>query len=415
MKILYYDCFAGISGDMNLAAMIDLGVAPEFLLAELDKLGLGKEFELSVSTDARNGIHGTRVDVHLAAGAHTHDHSHSTRDHSQQTHDHGHQRNFADIRDIIMASSLDDNVKETSLRIFLKVAEAEAKVHGKPVEDVHFHEVGATDSIVDIVGAAICYHHLGVDAVWASPVALGSGTVRCAHGVIPVPAPATVEILEGIPTKRGRADHETTTPTSAAILAALVDCFTVTPAMTVTKTGYGIGHCKTGLPNLTRVHLANVAASDTSGKSQQTLPKSVHAQLLECNIDDMTGEQLGDVMALLMDSGAMDVHFTPIMMKKNRPATQISLLCYAADTERFMNLLFRNTTTLGVKNFPLEKTSLERRFRQVQTQYGPVSVKEALLDGEVLHFKPEYQECQAIARKADVPLAKVYTAVATQG
>ncbi|MEZ7196592.1 nickel pincer cofactor biosynthesis protein LarC [Pseudodesulfovibrio karagichevae] len=427
MKILYYDCFAGISGDMNLAAMIDLGVEPEFLRAELDKLGLGDEFRLDVTRDARNGIHGTRVDVRLAAEAgeehgHAHDHVHGhdhasdhahhhdgheghVHAHGDEAHVHGPHRSFADIREIIMHSGLADAVKETSLGIFRRVAEAEARVHGRPVDEVRFHEVGATDSIVDIVGAAICYHWLGVDAVWASPVELGSGFVRCAHGVIPVPAPATVEILHGIPTVSGGTDMESTTPTGAAIVAELADEFTSTPSMTVTRTGYGVGHRKSPLrPNLLRVHLAEVARS--------SLAKVSRARLLQCNIDDMTGEMLGHTMDLLLEQGAMDVHFTPTIMKKNRPATMLSLLCAEADEGRFKELLFRHTATLGVKSFALEKTELERRFDTLETPLGPVTMKRALLDGEILRSKPEYEECREMARRNGLPLAEVYALIA---
>ncbi|KHK01713.1 hypothetical protein NY78_2801 [Desulfovibrio sp. TomC] len=312
MKILFYDCFAGISGDMNLAAMIGLGVDPESLRTELSKLGLDHEFALRVATDARHGIVGTRVDVvltHEAAGhdhghaaamhEHTHDHHHGDHVHThehghehehgqahehehgqahQYEHGHGHEhgqahrghrhahgpnRNLANIEAIIQGSALDDAIKATSLRIFRKVAAAEARVHGKTVDEVHFHEVGATDSIVDIVGAAICFHQLGVDAVWASPVELGGGFVHCAHGCIPVPAPATMEILHGIPTTRGAVKQETATPTGAAILATLVDTFTLTPTMVTEKTAYGIGHRDMDIPNILRVHLAEV---DRPGK-----------------------------------------------------------------------------------------------------------------------------------------------------
>jgi hypothetical protein len=437
MKILYYDCFAGISGDMNLAAMIDLGVEPEYLRSELDKLGLGDEFRLDITPDARNGIQGTRVDVRLAADAHDHEHGHHHAHHAahDHEHDHGHphdhahnhadhaahahvhgdeggpnhahgpHRNFADIREILLNSGLADEIKATSLGIFRRVAKAEARVHGKPVDEVHFHEVGATDSIVDIVGAAICYHRLGVDAVWVSPVELGSGFVRCAHGVIPVPAPATVEILHGIPTVSGGTDMESTTPTGAAIVAELADEFTSTPSMTVTKTGYGVGHRESAVrPNLLRVHLAEVARSSVSRTSR--------ARLLQCNIDDMTGEMLGHAMDLLMDQGAMDVHFTPIFMKKSRPATMLSLLCAEEDEARFKDLLFRNTTTLGVKSLALEKTELERRFDTLETPLGPVTMKRALLDGEVLRFKPEYEECREMARRNGIPLAEVYALIA---
>lgn len=426
MNILYYDCFAGISGDMNLAALIDLGVEPDYLRNELSTLGLDDEFELVVSRDARNGIQGTRVDVRLHVQPHGHHHNHDHEHahihgapHGHEAHKHhrdvegaaarphGHHRNFADIRDIIQSSSLAEEVKETSLCIFRQVAEAEARVHGKPVDEVHFHEVGATDSIVDIVGAAICRHRLGVDAVWASPVELGSGFVRCAHGIMPVPSPATVEILRGIPATRGGTDHEATTPTGAAILAALVDEFTATPAMAIAKTGYGVGHREAILPNVLRVHLAEV--------EQPRRPGAVQARLLQCNIDDMTGEFLGGLMDLLMENGAMDVHFTPIIMKKNRPAIQISLLCSEAEEERFKLLLFRHTTTLGVKSFPLEKTVLERRLVKLETPLGPVTVKQALLEGVVLHVKPEFEECREIARRHDLPLAEVYALIGRLG
>ncbi len=271
MNILYYDCFAGISGDMNLAAMMNLGVELDYVQAELSKLGIDDEFELRVTSDSRCGICGTRVDVILKKHQqHSHHHeSHGHEHHHEHTHGHEHAhhhhgcghahgdyRNLRDIESIIMASTLSDAVKETSMKIFRKVAQAESHVHGKPADEVHFHEVGATDSIVDIVGAAICYHRLSVDAVWASPVELGGGFSHCVHGLIPVPAPATVEILHGIPTTRGRTQHEMTTPTGAAILASLVDTFTDTPAMTTQRTGYGIGHRETEIPNVLRVHLA---------------------------------------------------------------------------------------------------------------------------------------------------------------
>lgn len=394
MKILYYDCFAGISGDMNLAALIDLGADPERLRAELGRLGLGHEFELEVSTDARGGIRGTRVDVRL----HHHD---------GEGHPHAH-RNLEDISRIIRRSGLDDAVKETSLRIFRIVAEAEARVHGKPVDEVHFHEVGATDSIVDIVGAAICLHALGVDAVWSSPVELGGGVVRCAHGLMPVPAPATAEILTGVPTTRGAADHEATTPTGAAILAALAGRFTAAPELTVLRTGYGIGHRETDLPNLLRVHLAE-AGQDADGIT------TARARLLQCNIDDMTAEALGEAMDLLMERGAMDVHFTPIVMKKNRPATSLSLLCAEADEKRFRDLLFRHTSTLGIRSFALERAELERRFERIETPLGPVTMKHAVLDDEILRSKPEFEDCRALARKHGIPLAEVYALIAKGG
>lgn len=283
MKILYYDCFAGISGDMNLAALIDLGVSPDYLKAELAKLAIDDEFALQCQPEKCNGIQGMQVHVHLNGQqqghehthGHGHEHGHTHADAPAHMHDHSAaqgshlpHRNLADIAAIIMQSALADPVKQTSLNIFRRIAEAEAKVHGKALEDVHFHEVGATDSIVDIVGAAICFHALDVDAVWSSPLELGGGFVRCAHGMMPVPAPATVEILHGIPTTRGGVEHEATTPTGAAIIAALAHAFKAAPAMTTLSTGYGIGHRQTERPNMLRVHLAEVDEAAGAGAAR---------------------------------------------------------------------------------------------------------------------------------------------------
>jgi pyridinium-3,5-bisthiocarboxylic acid mononucleotide nickel chelatase len=300
MNTLYYDCFSGISGDMNLGAMIDLGVDKDYLIQELSKLKLHEEFELKITRDSRKGISGTKVDVvlkhehdhdeehnreesqchphgdndHCQAEEHPHDHNHGEgHHHNMEGHQHEHEhlhkhshkenhhhehRNFKDIESLINSSELSDEVKRLSLNIFMRVAIAEAKVHGKAIEEVHFHEVGATDSIVDIVGAAICAEYLKVDRVMCSSVELGSGFVRCAHGLIPVPAPATVEILRGIPVKAGVVPKETTTPTGAAILAELVDEFTDKKNFIIDKIGYGIGNRDTEIPNVLRVFLADV-------------------------------------------------------------------------------------------------------------------------------------------------------------
>jgi len=270
---------------MNLAALIDLGVSPDYLKAELAKLAIDDEFAFQCQPEKCNGIQGMQVHVclngqqlgHAHRHEHTHGHEHEhghthagapahVHDHSLAQGSHLPHRNLADITAIITQSTLTDPVKQTSLSIFRRIAEAEAKVHGKALEDVHFHEVGATDSIVDIVGAAICFHALDVDAVWSSPLELGGGFVRCAHGMMPVPAPATVEILHGIPTSRGGVEHEATTPTGAAIIAALADAFTAAPAMTTLSTGYGIGHRRTERPNMLRVHLAEADEAAVAGQ-----------------------------------------------------------------------------------------------------------------------------------------------------
>lgn len=423
MNILYYDCFAGVSGDMNLAAMIDLGVDPDRLRAELSKLGLDHEFELRVSRDARHGIHGTRVDVVLAEdAAHRraapgrdgaehgpyhggHAHGGAGHDHAGLAeHPHGPHRNLADIEAIIRGSGLDAAIQDLSLAMFRRLAEAEARVHGTTMDQVHFHEVGATDALVDIVGAAICRHLLDVDAVWASPVELGGGFARCAHGLIPVPAPATVEILRGAPTTRGAVRQETTTPTGATILATLVDEFTATPALIVDKTAHGIGHRDGDIPNVLRVHLARVEGARRAWTRQD-------ARLLQCNIDDMTAEMLGAVMDTLMEAGAMDVHFTPILMKKNRPATGLSLLCAASDEDRFTDLIFRHTTTLGVKRIPVDKAVLDIAFERRNTPLGPVTFKHARRGGLVVRSKPELEDCRALATRHDLPLVEVYARI----
>ncbi|WP_321405185.1 nickel pincer cofactor biosynthesis protein LarC [Maridesulfovibrio sp.] len=400
MNILYYDCFSGISGDMNLAAMIDLGVDPEFLQAELSKLRLDDEFSLKISQDSRKGIFGTRVDVELSHHHH-HDHDHHGHTHGHHHHEH---RNLRDIEKIINNSNLSDQVKSTSLAIFKRVAEAEAKIHGRTVYEVHFHEVGATDSIVDIVGAAICFHQLEIDQVWCSSIELGGGFINCAHGMMPVPAPATSEILAGLPSTQGAVQKETTTPTGAAILAELVDNFSDSPHMVVQKTSYGIGHRDNEIPNVLRVQLAEIS------QQADALP-TVPARLLQCNIDDMTGEMLGAALEQLMEDGAMDVHFTAIVMKKNRPATTLSLLCSAEDEDKFKRLIFKHTTTLGIKSTDLEKTVLDISFDKLETPLGTVTMKNAILDGKVIRSKPELEDCRALAKKHGISLNEVYLQV----
>lgn len=264
MKVLYYDCFCGISGDMNLSALLDLGVDEAHVRRELSKLNLDTEYELLVKKDMKKGISGTRVDVVLKQAHHHHHESQSN-----MVHDHGHHhdhRNLKDIENIIIKSSLSDQVKTVSLAIFMKVAEAEAKVHGKPLYEVHFHEVGAIDSIIDIVGAAVCLEYLKVDKIMASSVQLGGGFVKCAHGIIPIPAPATIEILKNIPVKSGIVPFETTTPTGAAILAANVGIFTDHMDFSIEKIGYGIGHRELEIPNLLRIYLGYEDRLDQSEK-----------------------------------------------------------------------------------------------------------------------------------------------------
>ena len=443
MKILYYDCFAGISGDMNLGAMIDLGVDAAYLAGELQKLKL-EGYEIRVSEQQRKGITGTRAEVLLTGDAHEHhrDHHH---DHEHHGHPHGHHhrrrlsvferlkrriipeyyraleqehqddshrhqhRNLYDIEKIICQSELSDKVKRMSMGIFRLVAQAEAKIHGKPVGEVHFHEVGAVDSIVDIVGAAICIEYLSPDRIISSPVEMGGGFVDCAHGRFPVPAPATLEIMKGRPVKSGAVPFETATPTGVAILAALAGEFTEKPAFTIIKTGYGIGHRDTEIPNVLRVCLGEALLQD--GHDDGELP-TADAVVMECNIDDMNPERYAYVMERLFEAGADDVYLQNIIMKKSRPAVTLSVLCTPDRRDALRHVLFTETSTLGVRYHHVKKEMLERRAGTVETPYGQVRIKEAWYQGQKIRTKPEYDDCAALARKQGISIEKVYREIA---
>lgn len=390
MKILYYDCFSGISGDMNLGAMLDLGVKEAYLRNELEKLHIHNEYELEVKRDERKGITGTRVNIKLLNQDINH---HSYGD---LHHHHHHDRNFSAIEDLIKKSDLSPTVKELSLKIFMEMAKAEAKIHGKAIHEVHFHEVGATDSIIDIVGAAICFDALNVDKVIFSHLAVGGGFVHCAHGKFPVPAPATTEILMGIPIITGGVEKELTTPTGAAIAKVLADEFTSEKHFSITKIGYGIGHRDNAIPNVLRVFLAEVEDKD------QEL-----AKMIECNIDDMNPEAYEYVMEKLFKKGAMDVYMAPIIMKKNRPSIKFSVLCSQGLAEAMTTIILKETTTLGVRSYDVEKTMLDRKMITVNTVYGDVPIKLGIYKDEVIKFKPEYEECKKIAVDHDIPLQQV--------
>ena len=343
MKILYYDCFSGISGDMNLGALLDLGIEKEYLIEELSKLNLDG-YEIKVSRGIRKGIEGTKVDVNLHQHHHEHLHNDVEEGHSighiGDNHNHHEHRNLKDIEGIIEGSDLKSKIKELSMEMFMKVARAEAKVHGKPLYEIHFHEVGAMDSIVDIVGAAICLNYLNVDKIMSSSVELGGGFVKCAHGLIPVPAPATVEILKGIPVKFGAVPFETTTPTGAAILAANVDEFKDDNNFIVNKIGYGIGNRDTEIPNVLRVMLVEQGNKKVKhiNKSEQVdkdeYDNEIYEHIIECNIDDMNSELYEFIIDKLFYEGALDVYLTPIVMKKGRPSIKISVLCNDEKVEK---------------------------------------------------------------------------------
>ncbi|AOY75917.1 nickel pincer cofactor biosynthesis protein LarC [Clostridium formicaceticum] len=416
MKILYYDCFSGISGDMNLGAMIDLGVDEAILRRELEKLHLN-EYELVVTRDERKGITGTKVDVkllhHLPEDHHhdetscSHNHAHHHEHHCHDNHAHHHEkkhhhhhRNLHDIEAIIHHSDLHPTVKELSLEMFRDVAVAEAKIHGKPIEEVHFHEVGAVDSIVDIVGAAICYNLLKVDKVIFSPITVGGGFVNCAHGIFPVPAPATTEILKGIPIVSGEIQKEMTTPTGAVIAKILGDKYTSNKNFSITKVGYGIGHRDNAIPNVLRVFL---------GEADDHLEEK--AKIIECNIDDMNPELYQYVMEKLLAEGAMDVYLTPITMKKSRPAMKLSVLCSPQIVDKMISILYEETTTLGTRSYDVDKSMMGREIVTVDTPYGAVRIKLALYKNKVVKWKAEYEDCKKIAASHHIPLKAVYELV----
>jgi uncharacterized protein (TIGR00299 family) protein len=379
MKILYYDCFSGISGDMNLGAMIDLGVDKTFLTSELNKLNL-KGWELHAEKDQRHGIGGTKVTV------------------KQTHHKHAH-RHLSDIEKIIRESSLDQKTKDLSMKIFMKVALAEASIHEIPVDEVHFHEVGAIDSIIDIVGAAICFNSLNPDAVYVTPVELGSGFVKCDHGTLPVPAPATAEIIKGIPSKTGGVNFEATTPTGAAIIAALGTHFNTGTPIRIDKTGYGVGHKENpAVPNLLRVFTGE-AEEQASGHD---------ALLLECNIDDMNPEFFEYISEKLFVAGASDVYISGIIMKKGRPGNILNVICEPGLGGIVKEIIFTESTSVGIRSFPFRKDTLSRKFEVIKTPYGNVTVKHSFYNEKEVSCKPEFEECRKIAIEKGIPIKDIY-------
>jgi uncharacterized protein (TIGR00299 family) protein len=380
MKILSYDCFSGISGDMNLGAMIDLGVDPGYLIDELKKLNLAG-WDLQVQKDQRHGITGTKVTV------------------IQTGHEHAH-RHLSDLEKIINDSALNIKTRDLSLKIFMTIAQAEAKVHGTTIDHVHFHEVGAIDSIIDVVGAAICYNALNVDAVHVSTVELGGGFVKCDHGILPVPAPATAEILQRIPVKMDGVDFEATTPTGAAILATLGTDFEPGLAIKIEKTAYGVGHRENNsVPNLLRVFLGETSANKGSGHD---------ALQLECNIDDMNPEFFEYISDRLFKAGASDVFFSNIMMKKGRPGILLNVICETELADSVKNIIFTESTSLGIRTFPFRKDTLARKFETITTIYGGINIKRSYYNGNEVSCKPEYEDCRRVAAEKGIPVKEVY-------
>ncbi|HWH72060.1 MAG TPA: nickel pincer cofactor biosynthesis protein LarC [Candidatus Sulfotelmatobacter sp.] len=428
MKTLYLDLFSGISGDMFIGALLDLGVDAQRLEQELAKLRLDG-YHLHVRRTRKGSIAGVKFDVHLAGEhaheepAHSHghsqDHSHS-HDHSHghshgqshsHTHDHDHEhgRTFAEIRQLINQSGLSDWVKAKSVAVFERIAVAEGKIHGLPPEQVQFHEVGAVDSIVDIVGACIGLELLDRPRLQASRVVEGTGWVDCAHGRLPIPAPATLAILgaRGIALSQCDEPHELVTPTGAGLLAELVERFGPMQELVAEKIGFGLGT----RDNKTRPNVLRVTLGESAGASATHDWETDRVAVLETNLDDLSAEILGHFVEQALGVGALDVFHTPIQMKKNRPGVLLTVLCAEADADRFTELLLRETSAFGVRRYVAERRKLAREFTKVATPYGEVTLKLGKLDGQVVQAAPEYESCRQVAHQAKVPLKSVYEAV----
>ncbi len=383
MRIAYFDCQSGISGDMVLGALVDLGVDIKEIQAELKKLGLSG-FELKIRKVKRGCIAGRKADVLI-----------NNKKKRQRS------RTFTDIRKLINASGLPKLIKDQSVDIFKRIGVAEAKVHRTTLNKIHFHEVGAVDSIVDIVGGVIGFNLLGVDRVFASSINTGEGTVESSHGILPVPAPATLELLKGIPCFSSGEKKELATPTGVAMIGFFAEKFCSMPLMTIENIGYGAGaHILKGMPNLLRV----VVGASVEGQGRRMT-------VIETNIDDMNPEFYDHVMESLFSAGAVDVFLTPITMKKNRPAVKLSAIAPYENQDRISRILLMETSTFGVRSYEVDRKVLAREIKTISSRYGKVKIKIGKLAGEILQIAPEYEDCKRIAKRRGVPVKKVYDEV----
>ncbi len=425
MRIGYLECFAGVSGDMLLGALVDAGVSRTLLEDTAKALDIGAT--LRFSTTDRSGITATKVDVLDAASGemaehvhehrhehhHRHEHGHSheqdhTHDHKhergdEQSHPHVHGRSWKQIRELIEQASLAPDVRALALRAFELLAHAEAKIHNVPVETVHFHEVGAVDTITDIVCGAAGLCSLGVESWYASAVNVGGGFVQCAHGLFPVPAPATAELLKGIPTYSAGIQKELTTPTGAALLKALGCEFGEAPVLATDVIGYGAGtRNPEGFPNVLRLSVGQFVAKKT--------PASERVAVLECAVDDATPQVIAHCMERALEEGALDVMCAPVVMKKGRMGSLLTVLCRPERREALEELLLRETTTLGIRIREEDRVILQRRFVEVETAFGNIRIKIGSRNGEDLNLMPEYEDCAQAARQHGVPLKQVMQA-----
>ena len=380
MRTLYFDCFAGASGDMILGSLVSAGVDQEALRQQLSLLSVDG-FSIDFDTVSKSGLSATYARV-------------------QTVHEHKH-RHLSDIKTIIEKSKLSTSIKQRSVAIFTKLAEAEARVHNEPIEHVHFHEVGALDAIVDVVGAAICFDLLEIERFISSPIHVGSGTVEMAHGRFPVPPPAVAELLKGIPFYSTELKGELLTPTGAAIIATVCEQYGPIPALRIQRTGYGAGtRDYENFPNVLRVMIG-----ETDGRSNDE-----RLWMIETNLDDISAQILGHVMDRAFELGARDCYFTSAHMKKNRPGVLLSILCEAEKKDVMMDLLFQESTTLGVRTYEVMRRALQREVIAVETPYGKIDVKVATMNGRVVNAMPEFEQCREAALKAGVPLKEVEAA-----
>ncbi len=459
MKALYVEPFAGISGNMLLGALLDAGVPFAFLQEEFAKLHLGnyelvhksvnkcgiqaqyfnvvlpeeQEHEHAHDGDQVNEHHHDHAHDHAWMHAHgiahshdhepvleekpcgcdhhhNHEHNHDQEHHREHhTHHHHHEhRNLHDIEEILDHSDLPKEVIAKAKEVFLVIAKAEAKVHGSTVEEIHFHEVGAIDTIIDVVGNILALQYLGIEKVFTTPVNTGFGFVECAHGQMPVPTPATAELLQGIPNYRGTVEKEMTTPTGAALLKVLASPVKEVPDGFSGETiGYGAGTRDVEIPNVLRVTMGLWNETVGNGNSGSAVERLL---FLECNLDDLNPEIMPYVLEKLLAAGALDAWLQPVIMKKGRPAQTLKVLCSPEQRQVMEQIMFTQTTTLGVRAYYVERTALERRWKTVQTPWGEVRVKEGLLDGKVVNAVPEFEDCKKIAEANGVPLKAVETA-----
>jgi pyridinium-3,5-bisthiocarboxylic acid mononucleotide nickel chelatase len=396
-NILFIEPNSGISGDMMIGALLDLGFSFEELQEKLKRLPL-HGYHLTSEKCNRSGIQATKFDVHEE---HSHSHGHA----NGHAHDHAHgQRNFADIRTMIESSGLSSWVCEKSIDAFRRLAEAEGKIHGQPPENVHFHEVGAVDSIIDIVGTMIAMESVRDAKIVSSPVNVGQGTLECQHGTYPVPGPAAQDLLANVPIFSNQVTGELTTPTGATLLVSLVHEFGSRPPMKVLATGYGAGTRQTpGNANVLRISLGEAYVEAGASPDEQVA-------VIEAAIDDMSPQVYGYFQEKALAAGALDVYVTPIQMKKNRPAQKITCVCMCADIDRFADIIFRETTTIGIRYSVVRRKTLHREFVQVQTVYGPVEMKVSLTDGRPVNYVPEFEDCRRLAQQTGIALKEIQAA-----